>query len=283
MGLGHWTPHAAVALIVVLAVGDVLLIRSGYQQYRDEAEQPPDELVCGISQQSLASGAIPANFLGGSDDRTPVESTEFPWSAIGVVYTPESQCTGVLVGESLVLTAGHCFPGLSEGRSDVSDVWFLAGVTNRSALAETRADAVHISPNFREGQRGRPQNDWAFIELNSSIGDEAGFLPIALPAAAGAALARQRLTQAGYSTDRPFDLTAHFGCSATHVDDDGWFTHDCDVLPGDSGSPILATVDGQTQVVGLVTDIFCLGNRGALGGAAAGIEAVLPGLYSLSR
>ena len=131
MRLRDWIPHAAVVLIVVLAIGDIYLIRSGYQQYRDEAELPLGELVCGISQASLASGAIPANFLGGADDRVRIDSADYPWSAIGVVFTPESQCTGVLVGERLVLTAGHCFPGLMQGSSELSEIWFLAGVSDR--------------------------------------------------------------------------------------------------------------------------------------------------------
>jgi protease YdgD len=273
MRLREAWPYAAVALIIVLAVGDVILIRSGYQQYRDEAELPPGELVCGISQASLAAGDIPENFLGGRDDRERVDSTDWPWSAIGVVYTQASQCSGALVGARLVLTAGHCFPGLAEGRIEASDVWFLAGVTERDALAESRAEAVHVSPGFREGQVGRPQTDWAFVLLADDIGSEVGFLPVAAPVAADTAIADEPLTQAGYSVDQPFDLTAHVGCSASALGGQGWFTHDCDVLPGDSGSPVLAEVEGSLQLVGIVTDIFCRGSRGADGGAAAGVAA----------
>jgi V8-like Glu-specific endopeptidase len=276
--LDYW-PHAAVVLIVVLAIGDVILIRSGFQQYRDEAELPPGELVCGISHESLASGRIPANFLGGRDDRVRVDGADHPWSAIGVVFTPASQCSGTLIGDRLVLTAGHCFPGLAEGRYDASDVWFLAGVTDRSAAAESRAEKIYISPGFREGQAGRPQADWALVLLDRPLGDEVGTLAVADPAVADAALASgARLVQAGYSADQPFHLTAHIGCSATILGDQGWFTHDCDVLPGDSGSPIMAEIDGVPQLVGVTTDIFCIGSRGADGGAAAAVAAFWPAL-----
>ena len=278
----HWIPHVAVVLIIVLAVGDVFLIRSGYQQYRDEAELPFSERICGISRESLASGLIPANYLGGSDDRVRVDSAAYPWSAIGVVYTPESQCTGVLVGDSVVLSAGHCFPGLEEGRFDVSDIWFLAGVTRDDVQAESRVRSVLLSPTYNAALAGRPEADWAFLTLDDALGQEVGSIPVAAPAAARAVLETEPLTQAGYSVDQPFDLSAHRGCSAVTVGPRGWFTHDCDVLPGDSGSPIMAELDGRMTLVGLTTDIFCLGDRGADGGAAASVDAFDSAFRALS-
>lgn len=272
--LSHWIPHISVVLIVLLVIGDFFWIRSGYRQYREEAEEPPDTLVCGISQRSLAAGEMPDNFLAGHDDRVVVDSVDYPWSAIGVVYTPSSQCSGVLVEDDLVLTAGHCFPGFQEGRIEASDVWFLAGVSRREALAEVRAQAIAVSPSFVPDRPGHPETDWAFVRLQDPLGEEVGTIPIADPRAAALALRdEQPLIQAGYSTDRPFDLTANFGCTASLVGATGWFTHSCDVLPGDSGSPIMAEIDGGPQVVGVTTDIYCLGNRGADGGAGASVAA----------
>lgn len=269
--LSHWIPHISVVLIVVLVIGDFFWIRSGYRQYREETEEPDETLVCGISQRSLAAGRMPANFLAGHDDRVLVDSVDYPWSAIGVVFTPSSQCSGVLVEDDVVLTAGHCFPGLQEGTLATSDVWFLAGVNRQEALTEARAEAIAIGPQFVPDRPGRPETDWAFVRLQAPLGEEVGTIPIAAPLAADRALHEQQsLIQAGYSTDRPFDLTAHFGCTAALVGD-GWFTHDCDVLPGDSGSPIMAEIDGRLQVVGITTDIYCLGDRGADGGAGASV------------
>ena len=281
MRVTGWMPYIAVALIVVLFVGDLFLIRSGYQQYRDEADQPPDELVCGISQRSLADGQMPENFLGGHDDRQRVDSDAFPWSAIGVVYTPGSQCTGALVGEKMVLTAGHCFPGLATGIIDTSDIWFLAGATSDGVVAESRAARVMISPTFDPNREWLPRTDWALVELDDPIGSTAGIIPVADPVQAEIALRSGELAQAGYSTDQPFDLTANIGCDAAHVDRGGWFMHSCDVLPGDSGSPILAEIGGMSQLVGITTNIYCRGSRGADGGAAASVSAFFDALVAV--
>ena len=50
--------------------------------------------------------------------------------------------------------------------------------------------------------------------------------------------ALEGLIQAGYSADSFAELTAHEGCGATDLFDDGTFFHDCDAIDGDSGSPI---------------------------------------------
>ena len=57
--------------------------------------------------------------------------------------------------------------------------------------------------------------------------------------------AKRLITQAGYPADHLDDLYSHQNCKVTGWAQQGVLSHQCDTLPGDSGSPLLLkTADG---------------------------------------
>jgi protease YdgD len=46
-------------------------------------------------------------------------------------------------------------------------------------------------------------------------------------------------------------MMAHKNCLATEMHSDGRLGHRCDTLPGDSGSPMLASINGKTTIIAI--------------------------------
>lgn len=72
-----------------------------------QAQQVPD--YPGLSSPT-GQAIEPGLFLGfGNDDRLPMTSSAYPWSAIGrVQINGGGHCTGALIARDLVLTNAHC-------------------------------------------------------------------------------------------------------------------------------------------------------------------------------
>ena len=205
-------------------------------------------MLCAFALAASA-GAEPdkRHFPGviGKDDRSIVDNTTAPWTAIGRVnvggYRRRRHCTGTLIAPRLVVTAAHCLVRKGSGATvPLTNVHFLAGARRDSYLAHAKPACVRFmkapaTPPKTAAERFR--TDVAVIVLSEDV------------AIAPAALADEATGQAGaplihtsYGRDRRHMLMADSTCRLRKQIEGLWLT-DCDTNFGGSGGPVMV----QTQ------------------------------------
>jgi protease YdgD len=208
----------------------------------------------------------------GSDDRIPMTSKDYPWSAVGKIEGIGDDgrgysCTGTLIAEDLVLTNAHCVVNPETGKLSKAIAFepnLINGIVpDKNDVAY--ATAVHPGTYFKKGTFDDFVDDWAILKLNKSIGKKYGYLGWKSLPSSTLVGDTQKFALVGYSGDFPNpkkkgyeDLTAgesntagvHLGCSILRHKNN-FLYHNCDTNHGASGGAIIANLDGKYYIVAL--------------------------------
>ncbi|WP_045442645.1 trypsin-like serine peptidase [Citrobacter sp. S-77] len=201
----------------------------------------------------------------GLDDRVQItDPTQSPWDAIGQLETASGNlCTATLISPHLALTAGHCLLTPPKGRPDKA---VALRFVSKKGVWRYEIHGIEGRVDASLGKRLKADGDGWIVPPSAAPWDfglvvlrypPSGITPLPLfegdKAELTAALkaADRKVTQSGYPEDHLDDLYAHQDCVVTGWAQNTVLSHQCDTLPGDSGSPLMLKTDSGWQLIGV--------------------------------
>jgi len=194
--------------------------------------------------------AVLPTIAGGSDLKSLVTADQSRgWEGVGRLNIgSRSFCTGSLIAENLVLTAGHCLYDQATGAlARPDEIEFLAGWRGGRAAAYRGARRLVVHPGYVEDGTHRSL-DLALIELDRPIRSTS-----VLPYETGKRrfLSRQ-VGVVSYAHDRAEVPSMQDTCNVLGRVE-GTLVLDCDVDFGSSGAPVFDLSDGAPRIISVVS------------------------------
>ncbi|WP_174847680.1 trypsin-like serine peptidase [Yersinia artesiana] len=233
----------------------------------------------------------------GKDDRTAVtDGSQWPWQAIGQVETASGNlCTATLISPRLALTAGHCVlapPGKIDRAVALRFISHNGHWKYQITNLETLVDA-------KLGKKLKPDGDgwivppaaaaydYALIRLTSKKPIPIKPLPLwdgtANELTQALKQVDRKITQAGYPLDHLDTLYSHENCLITGWAQQGVLSHQCDTLPGDSGSPLLLKNGEKWSLIAIQSSAPAAKDRYLADNRALAVTAIKDRLKTLAN
>ncbi len=242
---------------------------------------------------SPAAGPL---FFGRDNRQAVADPLAQPWQAIGQLETASGNlCTATLVTPHLALTAGHCVLTPSGEIDKAVALRFMSQngewrteVTKLETLVSTEL-ASQLKPSD-DGWIVPPAAapfDFALIRLTEP--QPLAITPLPLWQGSHNALRQQlkqagrRVTQAGYPQDHLSTLYSHRNCLVTGWVQKAVITHQCDTLPGDSGSPLLLRTAKGWEVIAIQSSAPAAEDRQRADNQALTVDGILEALQALQH
>jgi len=224
----------------------------------------------------VAPAAAPGQEAGiesiiGADNRYQItNTTTYPYSAIVHVTSSIGGCTGWLIGNNTVATAGHCVYGNSGWATNVRVYPGRNGSsTPYGSCGYTRLYTVNGWTSSRS-----PEYDYGAIKLNCTIGNSTGWFGFRWQSAS---LTGQPSYISGYPGDKPYG-TQWRSNDYIRITETRRLFYANDTYGGHSGSPVWN--DGAScSPCGIAIHAYGVGSNGYNGGTRI-TEAVFNNLQS---
>lgn len=199
--------------------------------------------------KGLLPSSPPSESVLGTDGRVQItNTTDYPWRTIARLQLtfPDGSgggCSGSMVDNFHILTAGHCIHSVSRGGWADVKVYMAQ---NGSSTPYYYANNSHIRSYTGWTVNQSPDHDWALITLDRNIGAHVGWMG-RQTAASSNSIYTGVLNVSGYPGDKPFGThwyDADYGDSAT-ANRHHYFM---DTFGGQSGAPVWR-IDGGSRYI----------------------------------